>query len=93
MQKNVGKLFYDEEEATEIWKFASWFDDLLTGIPSEFQGGGAPDSAYINHPEWPKVWSGAAKIYKLMKENDEKYDIHANWKIWNSGVTEYEGCD
>ena len=80
-REKIGKVFYTEEEALKIADFTIWFDLLTDGI-----GECKPDSAYLNHPNWPRVWSWAGECYKLMQENDEKYDIDASWDKWHGRV-------
>lgn len=81
--ESIGMMFYDEEEAKMVWDFCKWFDDLTTRIECEDLtariGEEQPDSAYLEHPEWPKVWEGAKKIYELMEANEKKYDIQASY--------------
>ena len=69
-ESNIGKVFYDEEEAKVVWKFCSWFYELTEGI-----GGDKPNEAYLNHPEWNKVYSGAKEVFELMDANDKKYNF------------------
>jgi hypothetical protein len=70
--KKIGECLYDEEEAAAIQEYCEFLFELL----NERIGGEQPDSAYIDHPEWPKVVGGAKKIYELMKSNDEKYGFN-----------------
>jgi hypothetical protein len=68
----IGECLYDEEEAAAIQEYCEFLFELL----NERIGGEQSDSAYIDHPEWPKVVGGAKKIYELMKSNDEKYGFN-----------------
>ena len=70
----VGEIFFTEEEAIKVSEFCEWFDDLTFVIGEQ-----KPDSAYLEHPDWPRVWSWARECYELMQANDEKYEFKANW--------------
>lgn len=74
----IGDTFYDEHEAKEIYKFCKWVHDLIDEIGRE-----QPDSAYLNHPEWPNVIKGAKEVYDLMQQNNEKYDYGKWLDIFN----------
>jgi hypothetical protein len=71
-------LFYDDEEKKAVNEFMIWFDELRLHI-----GRNKPDQEYLNHPEWPKVWEGAAKIFKMMEENDKKYNFSGCYREWS----------
>jgi len=75
--EKIGKVFFNEEEAMQIQKFCEWLDNLIYRI-----GQKQSDSAYLNHPDWPLVWPWAEECYRLMQENDTKYDIGASWDFW-----------
>jgi hypothetical protein len=80
--ENIGRIFYNEEEALAVYEFCYWFNDFSGEI-----GEDEPNEAYLEHPEWPKVWSGAEELIKLMEDNNNKYDIQASWDFW-----EYHSC-
>ncbi|WP_375330387.1 MULTISPECIES: SCO4402 family protein [unclassified Candidatus Tisiphia] len=68
-ESNIGDILYDEDEAQQIHRFCKWFSDLL-----DFEiGEKKPDTDYLNHPEWSKVYTGAKEMYELMDRNDKKY--------------------
>ncbi|WP_375333847.1 SCO4402 family protein [Candidatus Tisiphia endosymbiont of Xenochironomus xenolabis] len=68
-ESNIGEILYDEDEAQQIQKFCKWFSDLL-----DFEiGERKPNTDYLNHPEWSKVYTGAKEMYELMDRNDKKY--------------------
>ena len=69
----VGRIFYNEDEAIKIHEFCYWFHELSGEI-----GEDEPNEAYLDHPEWQKVWQGAEEMIKLMEENDKKYNIRAS---------------
>ncbi|WP_410528036.1 SCO4402 family protein [Rickettsia tamurae] len=62
--ENIGELFYNEEEAKQVYEFCKWFNKLTENI-----GENQPDAAYLNHPEWHRVYSGAKKLFELMDKN------------------------
>lgn len=72
----VGSIFYNIEEAEKVYIFCKWFDDLLDSI--DLSGNGKPNSAYLDHPEWPKVIEGAKEILAMLEENQKKYNIDDN---------------
>jgi hypothetical protein len=76
--EHIGETFYDEHEAQEVYKFCNWFHDLIAEI-----GENKPDSAYLNHPKWPKVIEDAKRIYELIQQNNEKYDYGTCLSIFN----------
>lgn len=77
-ESNIGELFYNEEEASKIYKFYSWLhDDLI-----EMIGEDRPNEAYLNHPEWHKVYSRAKEVYGLMDANDKKYNFNETYQKW-----------
>ncbi|WP_375333418.1 SCO4402 family protein [Candidatus Tisiphia endosymbiont of Xenochironomus xenolabis] len=68
-ESNIGDMLYDEDEAQQIHRFCKWFSDLL-----DFEiGERKPNTDYLNHPEWSKVYTGAKEMYELMDRNDKKY--------------------
>ena len=84
--KNIGRIFYNEEEALAVYEFCYWFHDFSGDI-----GEDEPNEAYLENPQWHKVWSGAEELIKLMEENNKKYDIQASWDFWecNTGKPGY----
>jgi hypothetical protein len=83
----IGEFLYDEEEAAAIESYCQFLFELL----NERIGGDQPDSAYIDHPEWPKVVEGAKKIFELMKKNDEKYGFNELLNKVNGPIDGIEG--
>lgn len=76
-KENVGKYFYNEKEAKQVYEFCKWFNELTENI-----GENQPDSAYLNHPEWYKVYSSAKKLFELMDENDKKYNFNEEYAAY-----------
>ena len=89
--KNIGRIFYNEEEALAVYEFCYWFHELRDDEIEEYPRYTTPNDAYFNHPQWHKVWSGAEELIKLMEENNKKYDIQASWDFWecNTGKPGY----
>ena len=74
-EEDIGRYFYNQGEALKVYEFCKWFDKLTEEI-----GGDKPDSAYLNHPEWHKVYSGAKKLFDLMDANDKKYNFNQEYE-------------
>jgi hypothetical protein len=59
--KQVGSIFYNENEGEEIQTYCQYLNKLILEIGDE-----KSDSTYLNHREWPKVINGAKEIYNLL---------------------------
>lgn len=77
----IGEVFYDEHEAMQVCSFASWLYDLTENEIEEIPREKTSNEAYLNHPDWPRVWSEARRIVKLMEENEKKYNFKKSWDI------------
>ena len=72
-------IFYSTEEVEQAYAFGQFFDALITEIGEEKN-----DEAYLNHPQWPKVWSWSKEIYDIMESNNKKY------KFWPQSYKPFE---
>ncbi|WP_341751279.1 MULTISPECIES: SCO4402 family protein [unclassified Candidatus Tisiphia] len=70
-RQSLIRILYTREEVNEVYNFACFLDNLTEEI-----GDLQPDYAYINHPQWSKVWRWSKNIYDMMGKNNKKYNFY-----------------
>ena len=79
-ESDIGSVFYNKDEADAISEYLEFFNDAFEA--------NMPDSYYINHSKWPKLLEEAKRIIEMIKENNIKYNLENDMKLWEKEMEE-----